>query len=142
MGAVLTLFDVIVPTYVQMLGALSAWLAKAESRLPGGEADALLLARLAPDMFPLSTQVRFACVQAQEGVCRLQGLAFPDTVDVLLNEGRTAAERPGSIADARARIDETLQIVKTLAANAPAVDPKTPIEHVLPAGIRVRDPAT
>jgi hypothetical protein len=131
----MTLFDVLVPTYVQMLGALSAWLAKAEARSPGGDADAILLARLAPDMFPLSTQVRFACVQAQEGVYRLQGRAFPDTLTVLLDEGRNAAEHPGSIAEARARIDETLEIVKALAVKAPEVDPSTPIAHALPAGM-------
>lgn len=129
------LLDILVPTYVQMLGALSAWLGKAEAQLPGGEAGALLSARLAPDMFPLSTQVRFACVQAQEGVCRLQGRAFPDTIELLLNEGRNAAERPGSIADARARIDETLGVVNALAAEALDVDPKAPIAHALPAGM-------
>lgn len=131
----MTLFDVLVPTYVQMLGALSAWLAKAEARLPGREADSLLSARLAPDMFPLSTQVRFACVQAQEGAFRLRGRPFPDTIQVLLDEGRNAAERPGSITDARARIDETLAVVKALAADAPELDPKTPIAHALPAGM-------
>lgn len=50
--------DVLVPTYVQMLGALSAWLGKAEVQMPDRAAEALLVARLAPDMFPLST--RFA----------------------------------------------------------------------------------
>lgn len=129
------LLGFLVPTYEQMLGALSAWLAKAEAQMPGGEADALLSARLAPDMFPLSTQVRFACVQAQEGVCRLQGRAFPDTIEVLLNEGRVAAERPGSIADARARIGETLGVVEALAAEAAQADPDAPIAHALPAGM-------
>ncbi len=65
--------DILAPTYVHMLGALSAWLAKAEAQKPDGEAEALLVARLAPDMFPLSTQIRFACVQAQEGTFRLLG---------------------------------------------------------------------
>ncbi len=129
------LFDLVVPTYVQMLGALSAWLGKAEAQMPGGEADALLAARLAPDMFPLSTQVRFACVQAQEGVHRLHGRAFPDAIAVLLDEGRAAAERPGSIADARARIDETLATVTALAAEPLDLDPATPIAHALPAGM-------
>ena len=129
------LIDILVPTYVQMLRALSTWLAKAEAQMPGGEADAVLSARLAPDMFPLSTQVRFACVQAQEGMCRLQGRAFPDTIEVLLNEGRDAAERPGSMADARARIDETLSIVETLAAEAAEADPEAPIAHTLPNGM-------
>lgn len=131
----MNLFDVLVPTYVQMLGALSAWLAKAAATLPEREAGALLSARLAPDMFPLSTQVRFACVQAQEGVFRLHGRALPGTLQVLLDEGRNAAERPGSIADARARINETLEVVKALAVEGPDVDPNTAIAHALPAGM-------
>ena len=57
--------DMLLPTYVQMLGALSAWLTKAEAQRPGGDGDALLAARLAPDMFPLATQVRFACRHAR-----------------------------------------------------------------------------
>jgi hypothetical protein len=129
------LLDILLPTYVQMLGALSAWLAKAEAQMPDGQADALMSASLAPDMFPLSTQVRFACVQALEGLFRLQGRAFPDTVELLLNEGRNAAGRPGSIADARTRIDETLRVVDAAAADAPGVDPKAPIAHALPAGM-------
>ena len=129
------LFDVLVPTYVQMLGALSAWLAKAEAQMPSGEADALLSARLAPNMFPLSTQVRFACVQAQEGVCRIQGQAFSDTVEMLLNEGRNATERPGSITDARTRISETLDFVVSLEAGEARDDPGAPIAHALPNGM-------
>ena len=129
------LLEILVPTYVQMLGALAAWLAKAEAQMPGGEAEALLSARLAPDMFPLSTQVRFACVQAQEGMCRSQGRAFPDTIEVLLNEGRRAAERPGSIADARARISETLGVVEAMSAEVAQADSEAPIAHALPNGM-------
>jgi uncharacterized protein len=130
-----TLSDVLVPTYVQMLKALSKWLAKAEAQMPSGGAEALLHATLASDMFPLSTQVRFACVQAQEGVFRLRKEAFPASVDVLLEEGRNAAERPGSIADARKRISETVEIVEEVASHALDVDPATPIAHALPAGM-------
>ena len=79
--------DMLLPTYVQMLGALSAWLTKAEAQRPGEDGEALLAARLAPDMFPLSTQVRFACRQAQEGVFRIQGREFPTSLQALLNEG-------------------------------------------------------
>ena len=129
------LLDVLVPTYVQMLGALSAWLAKAQLEKLGDEADALMSARLAPDMFPLSTQVRFACVQAQEGVCRIQGQAFSDTVEMLLNEGRNATERPGSITDARTRISETLDFVVSLEAGEARDDPDAPIAHALPNGM-------
>src|SRR5437899_1748350 len=113
--------NMLVPTYRQMLGALSAWLGKAEAARPGDTAQALLTARLAPDMFPLSTQIRFACVQAQEGVFRLRQEAFPPSIEALLNEGRNAAEHPGSIADARARIAETISIVEAAAADAPVI---------------------
>jgi hypothetical protein len=130
-----TLPDVLVPTYVQMLKALSGWLAKAESQMPNGGAEPLLSARLATDMFPLSTQIRFACVQAQEGVFRLRGQAFPASVELLLEEGRNAAERPGSIADARARISQTITVVEEVASEAVDVDPATPIAHALPTGM-------
>lgn len=129
------LSDALVPTYVQMLRALSAWLAKAQAQTPGHEAEALLSERLAPDMFPLSTQVRFACVQAQEGVFRLQGAALPASIAILLDEGRNAAEHPGSIAEAQARIDETLRIVEAIPSASLDMDPETPIAHALPAGM-------
>ena len=131
----MTLMDVLKPTYDQMLGALSAWLAKAEAQRPDGGADAVMVARLAPDMFPLATQVRFACVQAQEGVFRLRGEAFPASVAFLLDEGRNAAERPGTVADARTRIYDTLAVVEVAAADAPAVEPAAPITHALPQGM-------
>ena len=108
--------------------------AKAEGQMPY-EADALMAARLAPDMYPLSTQVRFACVQAQEGVFRLRDEPFPLSVEALLNEGRNGGEQPGTIADARARIAETLALVESAAADMPDLDPATPIAHTLPQGI-------
>jgi len=131
----MTLPDMLAPTYTQMLGSLSAWLGKAEEQASPGEAEALLEARLTPDMFPLATQIRFACVQAQEGMFRLRGQAFPPSVEVLLNEGRNAGERPGSMADARGRIAETVALVEALAADAPEIDPAAPIAHALPQGM-------
>ena len=129
----MTLPDLIVPTYVQMLGALSTWLGKAETQ--DGVTDALMATRLAPDMFPLATQIRFACVQAQEGVYRLHGEAFPATITELLDEGRNAGERPGTIADARARIAETLALLERVGSDMPAIDPDAPIAHTLPQGM-------
>jgi hypothetical protein len=125
----------LIPTYVQMLGTLSAWLTKAEAQRPAGDAEALLAARLAPDMLPLATQVRFACRQAQEGVFRLQKQDFPPSLQSLLDEGRHAGERPGSLADAQARIAETLVVVEAAAAANIANDPATPIAHALPNGM-------
>lgn len=129
------LSDILVPTYLQMLGALSSWLEKAEASHEGGQASALLAARLAPDMFPLSTQIRFACVQALEGVHRIRGEELPASVVTLLDEGRNAAQRPGSLADARTRIAETVAAVQAAASDMRELDPATPIAHALPDGM-------
>lgn len=92
-------------------------------------------ARLAPDMFPLSTQIRFACVQAHEGLLRLQGQPFPASLQALLEEGRNAAEHPGSIAEAQARINETVAVVEAAASTPLEANPEKPIAHVLPSGM-------
>lgn len=134
-GTVVALTNLLVPTYVQMLKALSGWLNKAQVQMPDDQAQALLSARLAPDMFPLSTQVRFACAQTQEGMFRLKGEAFPASIDVLLDEGRNAAERPGSLADAQARINETIALVESLASEEFDESPERPIAHALPMGM-------
>jgi uncharacterized protein len=125
----------LVPTYKQMLKTLSGWLAKAEVQLPEAAAQALLTARLAPDMFPLSTQIRFTCLQAQEAVFRLRGAEFPASFDQLVAEGRNAGESPGSLLEARARIDETIMLLDGLAPGALDVDPDSPVAHELPNGM-------
>lgn len=131
----MTLTTLLVPAYRQMLGAMSAWLEKAKAQSTEHGADALLSARIAPDMFPLATQVRFACVQAQEAVYRLRGDAFPESIATLLDEGRNAADWPGTIADAQARIAETVALLDGLSPTDLDIDPETPIAHTLPAGM-------
>ncbi len=130
----MSLTRLLVPTFSQMLATLSTWLTKAQEQRPD-EAEALLAARLAPDMFPLSTQVRFACVQAHEAVARLTRQAFSPTLGELLAEGRDAGERPGSLAEAQARIRDTLASLERLAPDALDVAPETPITHELPNGM-------
>ncbi|ATW02435.1 DUF1993 domain-containing protein [Sphingorhabdus sp. YGSMI21] len=125
----------LVPTYTQMLKALAGWLDKAQLQFPDTGSEALLTARLAPDMFPLSTQIRFACVQAQEAVFRLQGKSFPASIGELVDEGRNAGEQPGSMAEARARIEETIALLEKLSPNALDKDPDEPIAHELPNGM-------
>lgn len=131
----MSLTTLLVPTYVQMLNSLSGWLKKAQKNLPAADAEALLSARLAPDMFPLSTQIRFACVQAQEAVFRLKGEAFPSSITELLDEGRNAGEQPGSLSDAQARIDETIALLEGLAPDALDVSSNRTIAHKLPNGM-------
>lgn len=131
----MSLTKLLVPTYTQMLKALSGWLKKAEAQMPKADAEALLSARLAPDMFPLSTQVRFVCLQAQEAVFRLTGEAFPESLDELVNEGRNAGEQPGSLSDAQARIDEAIAFLDGLTPDALDAEPDRPIAHELPNGM-------
>lgn len=98
--------DFVLPTYTNLLTGLAAWLTKAgEHHVDTG---ALMSARLAPDMFTLATQVRFACVQAYEGVARLSSEAFPPIWLELLEEGRNGASTPGTLDEAQARIRATL----------------------------------
>ncbi len=52
------LTELLVPTYTQMLKALSGWLKRAHAQMPKADAEALLSVRLAPGMFPLSTEIR------------------------------------------------------------------------------------
>ncbi len=98
--------DLIVPTYTNMLRALASWLKKADETLD--DADAVLSERLAPDMFPLATQIRFSCVQAYEGCCRLTNEAFPAVYQELLDEGREGGSTPGTVESAITRIETTL----------------------------------
>ncbi|WP_225007098.1 DUF1993 domain-containing protein [Novosphingobium percolationis] len=131
----MSLNNLVVPTFRQMLGTLSGWLDKAQGHLPAAQADALLSARLAPDMFPLATQIRFACVQVHEGVHRLKGEDFPASLTVLLNEGRDAGEAPGTLAQAKARIAEALALLDGLGADALDAEADAPIAHALPNGM-------
>lgn len=126
--------DLLAPTYVQMLTALSTWLEKAQTQLPD-DAEGLLSAQLAPDMFPLSTQIRFACVQAQEGIYRLRSEEFPASLTDLLEEGRGAGEHPGTIEEARTRIEETISVVQSLSDGIGEIDPNRTIAHDLPNGL-------
>ena len=129
------LTDLAAPTYIQMLGAMADWLDKAAAQMPPAEAEALLAARLAPDMFPLATQVRFACVQALEGMYRLRDEEFSPLVAALLDEGRAAGDHPGALAEARGRIAEVIAALRDLAEGAIVDEPSRALAHSLPNGM-------
>jgi hypothetical protein len=106
------LYAATVPTNLQMLGAMSALIDKAEGWCAEhGLAEAELLARrIAPDMHPLSYQVKSTAVHsigAIEGV--LTGSFSPDTSDL-----------PNSFAPLRARIGDAL--VALSAIDPPTID--------------------
>ena len=108
-----------ITTYVQVLGAMSGWLDKGAEK--GGEA--ILDARLAEDMFPLSAQVRIACDQATGTVKRLT------TKSLVLSDDNDA-----TIAAAKERIATTIAFLKTI-EEADIAAPDSPVELVLPMGM-------
>jgi hypothetical protein len=73
-----------VPVFRQVLGSLAAILEKAESHadLKKVEPQALLQARLFPDMFPLLRQVQVAADFAKGTVARLGGVEVPRYEDI------------------------------------------------------------
>ncbi|CAB9510707.1 Domain of unknown function (DUF1993) [Seminavis robusta] len=113
MSSSVSLTALLVPAYKQMLKHLSAWLEKT-----GDDPNEMLARRLAPDMFPLDTQVRFACFQAQEAVFRLQGKQVPQVILDIAQEGRNNAESPGTVEEAKARIQEALAFLEALDEDA------------------------
>ena len=131
----MSLTNLLVPTYTQMLRGLSGWLAKAQKQLPEAEAKALLSKRIAPDMYPLSSQVSFACFQAQEAIYRLRGELVPQALGKMATDGRNAGEKPGTIANAQSRISETLGFLNALEPDALNVGAEQQISIELPSGI-------
>ncbi|WP_120497590.1 DUF1993 family protein [Kiloniella sp. EL199] len=131
----MSLTKLLIPTYTQMLKGLSGWLNKAQKQLPEAEAEMLLSARLAPDMYPLSSQISFACFQAQEATFRLKGEPIPEALEQVALEGRNAGKSPGSLSDAETRISETLLFLNNLESDALDTGVKRSITLELPTGM-------
>ncbi len=115
----MTLAAQIKPTFDNCLATLDGLLAKAGDH--GG--DALLSARIAPDMHPLAAQVRIACDQVSTALKRLSDSTFtlPDEDDTTIAAAR---ER---IAKARAATADQ--------ADVSFVAPYAPVEFALPNGM-------
>lgn len=103
------LYDASVPVFRQMLDALADLLRKGEThaRERGLDPDAMLAARLAPDMLTLVGQVQRASDHAKGAAGRLAGLEPPPFAD---------DER--SLAEAYARISRTLDYIDTVPVRA------------------------
>ena len=65
-----------VDVFISMLTSLSEILDKGAEHAQAADLD-LINARLAPDMYPLSQQVRIACDQARNGVARITARRRP-----------------------------------------------------------------
>jgi uncharacterized protein len=100
-----TMYTASVPIFKQMLGGLSTVLGKAQAHAEARSIDpqALLQARLFPDMFPLLRQVQVACDFAKGVSARLAGAAVPSFED-----------QETSFDDLQARIAKTLSFIDAL----------------------------
>ena len=127
----------LVPTLVNQLTAMLAWLDKAESwaAAEGRSVDGLLPLRLAPDMWPLAAQLKIAAFQAMEPIYRLRGEPVPDAVVAVRTEGSSAGEHPGTLDEGRARLKEALALLATVGSDELDADPQAPLAHDLPIGI-------
>ena len=119
----MTLSEIAVPTFVQLLTALSAVLDKAAAFAEDKKIDpkVLLDARLAPDMFPLARQVQLASDFAKGAAGRLAGVDLPKYADV-----------ETTIEELKQRIATTIGFVTGL--DAAAIDAGADRDVTLPIG--------
>lgn len=103
----ISMYDASVPVFRQMLGSLREILARAESHAAEKKIapEALLQARLFPDMFPLVRQVQVACDFAKGVSGRLAGVEIPAHDD-----------QEQTFAQLRARVSRTIAFVDGLDA--------------------------
>jgi hypothetical protein len=94
-----------IPVFKQMLGGLKTVLSKAEAHAVDKKIDpnALLQARLFPDMFPLLRQVQVASDFAKSVSARLAGVEVPKLADL-----------EASFADLQTRLDTVLAFLDSL----------------------------
>jgi uncharacterized protein len=105
----ISMYNASVGVYLKILGNLAIMLEKAEKWTTERKIDpnAILLARLAPDMFTLTRQVQIATDMAKGTAARLAGEEPPRFED---NET--------SFAELRARVAKTIACLQSLKADA------------------------
>jgi hypothetical protein len=98
------MYQASVPTFVQILTALSGVLDKAQAFAAAMKCDpgVLLAARLAPNMFALTQQVQIACDFAKGATARLAGTEVPSWPD-----------HEKTFAELQQRIKKTTDFVQT-----------------------------
>lgn len=102
-----SIYTTSIPVFKQMLGGLKGVLAKAEAHVTAKNIDpnALLQARLFPDMFPLLRQVQVASDFAKSVSARLAGVEVPKMED-----------KETTFAELQSRIDTVLAFIGGLDA--------------------------
>ncbi len=99
------IYQASIPVFTQILGGLKAVLSKAEAHAIDKKIDpnALLQARLFPDMFPLLRQVQVATDFAKSVSARLAGIEVPQLPDT-----------DQTFADLQTRIDTVMSFMAAL----------------------------
>jgi len=103
----LSMYHASIPSFVRMLGNLSAILHKAETYAAERKIEpaVLLNARLAPDMHPLVRQVQIATDSVKGCAARLAGIEVPSYADT-----------ESSFAEVQARIGKTQAFLQSVTA--------------------------
>src|SRR5262249_49502810 len=107
MTMAVSMYQISVPVFIKVLSSLSAILRKAGAHVEARriEPRALLAARLFPDIFVPTRQVQVACDLVKGGGARLAGVPIPSFED-----------KEASFAELCARIEKTVEFLKTLRA--------------------------
>jgi uncharacterized protein len=105
----ISIYTIAIETFVPMLRSLSNLLDKGaeHARASKSDSNALVNARLAPDMYTLAQQVQLACDHAKDSTARLRGEDPPR----FENNEKTLEEL-------KARIARTIEYVQKQPANA------------------------
>ncbi len=133
----MNLTDLLLPSLTHQLRGMEGWLDKAEAFAAerGTSPDDLLPLRLAPDMFPLTSQIRLVAFQAQEPIYRLRGEPAPDSLLQVRQEARDGGEAPGTWSEARTRLAEASAALAAIPPNAFDAVAAQPLAHDLPMGM-------
>jgi hypothetical protein len=100
-----SIYEASAPAFVNSLTNMQAWLDKALAE--GKDEAALIGARLAPDMAPLSGQFQMASDAAKSAVARLAGIEPPSMPDT-----------EASFAELKARCQKTIAFIKSVDRSA------------------------
>ena len=96
-----SIYDASAPVFTAALTNMQAWLDKAAAE--GKDEKALIEARLAPDMRPLSAQFQIASDSAKSAVARLAGVEAPSMPDT-----------ETTFAELKARCQKTIDFIKSV----------------------------
>ena len=96
-----SIYEASAPVLAHALTSMQAWLDKAVAE--GKDEKALMEARLAPDMYPLSKQIQIASDTAKGAIARLTGIEAPSMADT-----------EASFAELKARCQKTIDFITSV----------------------------